>query len=133
MSIAPESGTRSGGRVGPESSRPGPVPYPSRRQSSGATASPSVDNAGLTDDDLDKIAEKTNGDRDHAARVAADVLDRAAETPKRPRAYVLRAIAAEPDRYRKSRRLTRANECPTHSGQFADTCNGCAADRKAAK
>lgn len=136
--IAPESGTRSHPEspesVGPDSSRPVPTrPDPVPSSVTRGDHAQHVDNSGLTDDDLDKIATKTNGDRDHARRVAADILDRAAETPRRPRAYVLRAITAEPERYRKARRLTPDNECPTHTGQFADTCSGCAADRKAAK
>lgn len=88
--------------------------------------------AGLTDDDLDRIAEKINGDREYARRVAVEVLDRAGETVRKPLAYVLRAIAAEPDRYRRARgnpRPGQAGECSRHAGQWADTCRSCAADR----
>lgn len=131
--VGTESVDRSDTRVAPESTRPvpsRPVPIPSSVDAR-ATRRP-VDNLGLTDDDLDRIGQTINGDREYARGVAAEVLDRAGEQVRKPLAYVLRAIAAEPARYRRTRgnpRPGQAGECSRHPGQWADTCRSCAADR----
>lgn len=87
---------------------------------------------GLSDDDLTKIADATGGDTRHATRVAADILGRCVTAPRSPLAYVLRSVGDEPARYRPTTRPPkRSEECPTHPGQWATACNGCAADAKA--
>lgn len=131
--IATDVGTESEGNGrGVAPNRPSPVPSPIPIPSSDAREARragAVDNSGLTDDDLDKIARATNsGDRDHAARVARQILDRASEPPRKPVAYVLRAIAAEPERYRKAARVTKATECELHPGQSATACPACRFD-----
>jgi len=130
--VALESVDRSDNRLGTESSRPGPVPVPSRSSVDARPTPRPVDNPGMSDDDLDRIGEKIGGDRDYARRVAAEVLDRAGDDVRKPLAYVLRAIAAEPARYRRARgnpRPGQTGECGRHPGQWADTCRSCAADR----
>lgn len=86
----------------------------------------------LTDDDLDAIARQTHGSRTHAAKVAGDITNRATEPVLKPLAYVLRAVGADPGRYRSNEPLLRAEECPTHPGKPGAACPGCAADAKAA-
>lgn len=112
-------------------------PDPSRPAPSSVTAGGSaqaVDNpGGLTDDDLDKIAQKTGGGREHAARVARDVLGRTTETVRKPLAYVLRAVVAEPEQHRHRGPRTRDTECPAHEGQPATNCGGCRSDAIAAR
>lgn len=129
--------TRSSGEVQGDVRSTPSRPVPSRPESVVTSSRQSLVSTAretrLTDDDLDRIAAKTGGDHDHASRVAADVLDRASSPPRKPLAYVLRAIAAEPDRYRMAFRLTKDTQCPTHPGQPADNCGGCAADRREVK
>lgn len=101
---------------------PGPVVSGLGSQSSHGEYAP-------TDDDLNKIQKATGGTRAHAERVWADVLSRATEAVKRPRAYVLRAIGDEPERYRPTVTALRTDEqCPTHPGYPATNCGGCRAD-----
>ena len=118
---------RSSDDVRDAQSRPVPtlsvVTYPSQ--------SPTALDA-LTDEDWQKIQDATRGDRSHAHKVAADVLLKAAGEVTSPRRYILRAVKNEPELYRYVRgNPKRHQECPTHAGQWADACSGCAADRKA--
>lgn len=71
---------------------------------------------GLTDDDLDQIANKTGGGRDHARAVAADVLERAGSQVRKPLPYILRAIRSEPERHAYRGPRTKEHECPQHPG-----------------
>lgn len=50
--------------------------------------------------DLTRIQKATGGDESWARNVGNDVLGRATSSPANPTAYVLRAVATEPDRYR---------------------------------
>lgn len=119
---------REGDRGG--ESPPNP-PVPSRPSSVVTPVShlPALD--AIDDDGWEKIRELTRGDDAHARRVAEDILT-AADGVKRPLAYVVKAIRNEPERYRARPRATKGTECPSHPGQHADNCGGCAADRKAA-
>jgi len=131
------SGASRRGEANPNQNASGLVEPPSRpdpsRPDMGTSSRPLTSvPAGLNDDDLTKIAAATGGDIDHAVRVAADILGRATGTPSRPLAYVLRAVGDDVDRYRPTRRPPRkGEECPTHVGQWAHNCSGCAADRLA--
>jgi hypothetical protein len=88
---------------------------------------------GLTDEQLETIRARLGASSPTFARnVALDVLSRSSVPVLNPVRYVLAAISAEPDRYRPTRGpATRADECPTHPGQPASNCGGCAADAKA--
>lgn len=87
----------------------------------------------LDDDGLTRIRQALNGCPEaHARKTAAFVLAKAPADVRNPTAYVLAAIADEPEAYRYRRgNPKKADECPTHAGQWADHCAGCAADRKA--
>ena len=93
------------------------------------TATREIDNDGLT-----RIQQALNGcPKTHARKAADFVLAKAPSDVRNPVAYVLAAIADEPDAYRYRRgNPKKGDECPTHAGQWADACAGCAADRKAA-
>lgn len=123
---------RSPGSSQPGSSQPRPVPsrpltvvtYP---------VSPESVARELDDDGLTRIRQALNGCPEaHARKTAAFVLAKAPADVRNPTAYVLAAIADEPEAYRYRRgNPKRDQECPTHAGQWADHCAGCAADRKA--
>lgn len=88
---------------------------------------------GLDDDGLTRIRQALNNcPEKHARECAQFVLAKAPDNVRNPAAYVLAAIRDEPDAYRYRRgNPKRDQECPTHAGQWADACAGCAADRKA--
>lgn len=87
---------------------------------------------GLDTDGLDRIKRATKGNDEHAAQVAAFILDKAPADVRNPAAYILAAIADDPAAFRYRRgNPKRGEECLTHAGQWADHCAGCAADRKA--
>lgn len=89
----------------------------------------------LGEDGLTRIRQALNGCPEaHARKAAAFVLAKAPADVRNPVAYVLAAIADEPEAYRYRRgNPAKADECPEHAGQWADHCAGCAADRKAAR
>lgn len=87
----------------------------------------------VDDDGLTRIKKITRGNDDHARRTAAFILAKAPADVRNPTAYVLAAINEDPAAYRYRRgNPKKGEECPTHAGQWADACAGCAADRKAA-
>lgn len=87
----------------------------------------------VDDDGLTRIKKVTRGNDDHARRTAAFILAKAPSDVRNPTAYVLAAINEDPAAYRYKRgNPKKGEECPTHAGQWADACAGCAADRKAA-
>lgn len=109
-----------------------PRPVPSRPLSvvTYPSQSPSALDA-LTDEDWQKIETATRGDRSHARKVAETVLSRSADEVTNPRRYVLRAIKNEPELYHYHRgNPTRAQECATHPGEWADACRACAIDAR---
>lgn len=112
-----------------------PRPDPSRPLSVVASSSQSSSvTHELNDDGLTKIRQALNNcPEKHARECARFVLAKAPGDVRNPAAYVLAAIREEPDAYRYKRgNPKKADECPTHAGQWADACAGCAADRKAA-
>lgn len=88
---------------------------------------------GLDNDGLTRIRQALNNCPEAHARKCADfVLAKAPGDVRNPVGYILAAIADEPDAYRYRRGNPKKHqECPTHAGQWADACAGCAADRKA--
>lgn len=95
-----------------------------------SSQSPSLLDA-LTDEDWQKIQDVTRGDRNHARKVAEDVLIKAAGDVTSPRRYILRAVKNEPELYRYRRgNPTKAQECHTHAGEWADNCRACAIDAR---
>ena len=85
-----------------------------------------VDNDGLT-----RIQKLTNGTPTHAQKVADTVLSKAGGQVANPTAYVLAAIRESPSLYvLKNGNPKKGQECPTHAGEWADNCRGCAADEK---
>lgn len=128
-----EAGAKAGASplVEPESN---PRPDPSRPLSVVATSSQSSSVARELDEDgLTKIRQALNNCPDkHARECARFVLAKAPADVRNPAAYVLAAIRDDPDAFRYKRgNPKRDQECPTHAGQWADACAGCAADRKA--
>ena len=111
-----------------------PRPVPSRpltvvTTSSQSSSAPSE----LDDDGLTRIKRATKGNDDHARKTAEFILAKAPADVRNPTAYVLAAINEDPAAYRFKRgNPKKGDECPTHAGQWADACAGCAADRKAA-
>ena len=88
---------------------------------------------GIDDDGLTRIKKATKGSDGHARKTAEFILAKAPADVRNPTAYVLAAISDDPDAYRYRRgNPKKGEECPTHAGQWADACAGCAADRKAA-
>lgn len=124
---ANEHGTSEGVRA----PRPVPTrPDPNVVKKSGQ--SPSVADR-LGTDGLDRIKQQTKGNDAHVLKCAEFILSRAPADVRNPLNYVLAAIRDEPDAYRFRRGNPKKHEeCPTHAGQWADACAGCAADRKAA-
>lgn len=111
-----------------------PRPVPSRPDLSVVTTSSQSPSAldRLTDEDWQKIETATRGPRAHALKAAESILSRSPGEVTDPRRYILRAIKNEPELWRYHRgNPKRDQECPTHPGQWADSCGGCAADRKA--
>lgn len=93
------------------------------------TVTREVDNDGLT-----RIRELTKGTEAHARKCAEFVLAKAPTNVRNPTAYVIKAITADPDAFRFKRgNPKRGEDCPTHIGEWADACRGCAADRKGIK
>jgi hypothetical protein len=89
-------------RTSPEVRNPRPVPSrPSvvkvSSRLSVADATP-VDNG--DDLDLDKIRQALRCDEAHASKVALEIVGRSSEVVRDPTAYVLRAIGAEPEKYK---------------------------------
>lgn len=73
----------------------------------------------------------TGGDRAHARRVARTILTKTPGQPRKPLAYVLAAVANDPDAYRYRRGNPRRGEwCPVdgHEAYWADNCAGCRFD-----
>lgn len=93
-------------------------------------ASSAVDDDGLT-----RIRQALGGcSKAHARKQADYVLAKAPERPRNPVAYVLAAISESPPAFREKRgNPKRGQDCPTHAGEWADACRGCAADAKAKK
>lgn len=90
----------------------------------GGVKSPKVSSINLSDRlDLNRIQNATGGDESWARRVSSDVLDRAPAKPSSPTAYVLRAIAAEPDRYRPTATAPRFSLC--EHGVPPTACGDC--------
>lgn len=114
---------------------PNPRPVPTRPLTVVTTSSQSSSApSGLDDDGLTRIKRATNGSDDHARRTAEFILAKAPADVRNPIAYVLAAITEDPAAYRFKRgNPKKGEECPTHAGQWADACGGCAADRKAAE
>lgn len=84
-------------------------------------------------DGLDRIKSITKGTEAHARKCAEFILAKAPADVRNPAAYVVAAINDDPDAFRFKRgNPKKTQECPTHAGQWADACAGCAADRKAA-
>ena len=111
-----------------------PRPVPSRPLTVVTTSSQSSSAPGGIDDDgLTRIKRATKGSDGHARKTAEFILAKAPADVRNPTAYVLAAISDDPDAYRYRRgNPKKGEECPTHAGQWADACAGCAADRKAA-
>ena len=92
----------------------------------------------LSDQDIDKIAQRLRVSRSWATQVADEILNRVITPPTKPGAYVLAAIEREPGRYNPSAsaihppKLHDTGECPKHPGELAANCRACAADAKAA-
>lgn len=108
-----------------------PTPYPALVKS---VSQPTSVARGVDDDGLTRIQQALNNcPQAHARKTADFVLAKAPDNVRNPVAYILKAISEEPDAYRYKRgNPKKADECPTHAGQWADACAGCAADRKAA-
>lgn len=121
--------TRTFGR---SSDNPVPVPVPNNVVAFSSQSS-SVPRE-LDDDGLTRIQQALNGcPKAHARKSAGFVLAKAPADVRNPVAYVLAAIADDPDAYRYRRgNPKRGEECPTHAGEWADACRGCVADQKAA-
>lgn len=128
------SGTRSGAIGEPDSPPNPPVPVPSRPVSVVKVSSQSqTEPRGVTSDGLDRIKKLTRGTEAHARKCAEFVLAKAPADVRNPDAYVIAAISEAPDEFRHKRgNPKKGEECPTHAGQWADACAGCAADSKAA-
>lgn len=92
---------------------------------------------GLTNDDLTRITALTGGGPAHARKTAAFVLGKIPSRPRDPLAYILAAIANEPDayRYRRGNPRTADDWCPEpgHEAEWADACRQCALERKLAQ
>lgn len=85
---------------------------------------------GLTEIDLDVIAQLTGGGRPHAAKTAALILERG-KLFGSPLAYVIASIRNEPEKYRWYRGNPRRDqECREHPGEWADRCRPCAIDAR---
>lgn len=123
------SGTRSGSDIAPESHITSHDISLKKSGQSQTDPSSSVDDDGLT-----RIQELTKGTKTHARKCVEFVLSKTSNDIKNPTAYVLKAIREDPDAYRYKRgNPKKGEECPTHAGQWADACAGCAADLKASK
>lgn len=88
-----------------------PIPSGTGPQSSTDPSAPDQTTKTIDDEGLDQIASATHGNRAHAEHVAGDILERANGSVRDPLGYVLRAIGAEPDRYRATPRPR--GRCPT--------------------
>jgi hypothetical protein len=111
-------------------------PVPSRPVVAGSSHHLKSVPAWLDDDGVAKIRGLIGGSVEDAHRVADLILTSTSTPPRNPLAYVLRSIRNEPDRYRATDRGPKPGdpgECRVHVGQWAHTCPGCAADRKAAR
>lgn len=128
------SGNASGPIGSPDSPPNPPVPIPSRPEPEIGSRRSNQSRAEVDDDGLTRIQELTKGTKTHARKCVEFVLSKTSNDIKNPTAYVLKAIREDPDAYRYKRgNPKKGEECPTHAGQWADACAGCAADLKASK
>lgn len=125
------SGSDSGTRIDPESSRPEPDPNPTRPVSVVTSSSPSSQQREVHEDGLLTIALATGGDLAHARKVVAHVLSTSGAEPVRnPLRYVLAAVRENPDAHRYRRgNPTKDTACPEHPGEWADRCRIHASER----
>lgn len=85
----------------------------------------------ISPDGLDRIKAATNGTEAHARKTALFVLTKAPTDVRNPTAYVLAAVADDPDAYRYRRgNPTKQTECSIHPGEWGDACRGCAIDQR---
>lgn len=90
-----------------------------------------VSNRRLDEKTYDRVMALTGGKYDYAVRTAAFILDRAPGDVRSPGAYVVAAINDDPDAFRYRRGSPKkADQCPEHAGEWADTCRACAIDAK---
>lgn len=87
----------------------------------------------LDEDGLTRIRQAIGSGctKAHARKSADFILAKAPTDVRNPVAYVIKAIRDEPELYRYHRgNPTKATECPTHAGEWADACRACALDAK---